>query len=186
MRKKMNTDRTVAWSVPCQSTLLAPYSKVRSRSMMLPSWRRMVIVWVWSPSLYELLVFSEPYPERQAWSVRLICRHSGYISNSRWPSISMTFARHRGMRRPQRLNDATDPDDPTRLPWQCRTAKVIPRHQGTPGIFGHHLTRRAIHGHSLHLWKMPHRFFLCLKRALVAPHWNILRCDVQFLSMRNL
>lgn len=47
--KEMNTDRTVAWSVPFQP-LWAPYSKVRSRSIMFPSWLtwlRMLIVWVW-------------------------------------------------------------------------------------------------------------------------------------------
>lgn len=75
--------------------------------------------------------------QRQAWSVRLICRHSGYISNSTpWPSISMTSTRGFNVR-----NVSTNSDShPTRLARQCRAAKVIPRHQGTPGIFGHHLT----------------------------------------------
>ena len=146
---------------------------------------------------------------RQAWSVRLICRQSGYISNSTpWPSISMTSTRGFNVR-----NVSTNSDShPTRLARQCRAAKVIPRHQGTPGIFGHHLTapfissfpnwvptlekRRAPQLHfsvfTAGLYKMAHRRFFSMFEtswALVAPplrHWNMLRCDVQFFSMRNL
>ena len=82
--------------------------------------------------------------QRQAWSVRLICRHSGYISNSTpWPSISMTWrlpSRHRGTRR--RLDVSTCPPLASKSDSPCAAMK---------GHKGHTTPPR----HARHLWSPP-------------------------------
>ena len=95
-----------------------------------------------------LLWMSEPWqrhkdtPGPSDWYVDRVdtspIRHR--VLRSQWPHTIET-SRHGDERGFNVRNVSTNSDShPTRLARQCRAAKVIPRHQGSPGIFGHHLT----------------------------------------------